>query len=1187
MRNTRLKAVALLWAAVTPCLGQLDRGAMTGAVTDSSGAVVPGARVTITNSGTKATYQTGTTGTGQYHMPTLPAGVYSVAFEAQSFKKLVKSNIQVRAAEVVRVDAVLEVGAVAETISVTEVPSLIQTETPQAASAFSGKNLLDSALPIPYGGRVADNLPGKVMPGVSGDSWDMRINGSTNFSKETLIEGASAATYLSGFSGESSPSVEALQELKVQVGGVSAEYGRTQGAVFNYTMKSGTNQVHGSGYGGMKNEGLNANGFANNFRGVKRPYQRMFNFAGSFGGPVYLPKVYDGRNRTFFYTAYERYRDRDSRLGAATWTYPVPEFYQGDFSRLLGAGTGLKDALGRDVYKGAVYDPATFRQLDNGRWVGEMFPTNRIPASRISKVSGNLNAIAQKYYMPQVKDASGQYLLQNNAYSRVTNQPSFDQYNFSVKADHNVNESHKLSGVYNYTARPRVTLWSGYLWNQAEEDGGPLTRGQKQDLVNTLGRLSHTWIVSPRMLNHVTLSYNRSYNPTTGLWASVDGAAELGIANLHTTGYPQIEWGGGPYVSLNTPGYTRKNVQAYIGSGLLDTVSFSKGRHFMKAGIDLRRNQENSRPGQNVTFNFSALGTSIPGETFAGNMTGYSFASYLLGIVYSGSINDPVGIGDRVQYYALFFQDDFKVSNRLTLQLGLRWEYQPPATEAANRLSSWTTTRVDPISGLKGAYEFAGDCAGCTGRNYFGRKSWRDFGPRAGLAYRLNSKLSLRAAYGIIYEANLFNYYDGTGTPLNNATSNAWSGTYNLSPDSVNPWAGIFNWDSGFPLNRKVSAVMNPSWGNTSRPGMIDPDYGLSPYVQQWNFNIQRELPGRTLIDIGYLGNKGTRLRNGLLKAVNQIHAEALSTYGRTLTSAVTNEAQARSNGVAYPYPGFRGTVASALREYPQVVGNNTVQVYGAPLGFSSYHSLQVSVNRQVNKGINVFGNYVWSKALTNTISSMASKNNAPFDYYNLALEKTFSDGDVPHALKVAFFCDLPFGRGRALWAGAPRAVNFLIGGWNVSGIANYISGTALSFSASTPLSNGWNGGSNRDNVLPGNLKAAGFDKSSFSLANTAASSNTYIDKSRFSQPAALTLGTGAKRYGQLRGFGTINEDLVLRKALIDRERYQWLIRVEMLNVFNRSTLGGITTNVNNALFGQVTSISGYRQVQLVTRFEF
>jgi hypothetical protein len=939
-------------------------------------------------------------------------------------------------------------------------------------------------------------------------------------------------------------------------------FGRTQGAVFNYTMKGGTNQYHGSAYGALKNEALNSNGFANNYRGVKRQYQRMWNWAASLGGPVFLPKLYNGRNRTFFYAAYERYYERDNRMSAPTVTWPVPDFYNGDFSRLLGVSTGLTDALGRDVTQGAIYDPATFRQLAGGRWVGDMFPGNRIPVSRISKVSTKLNSIASQYYVPQVKDASGQYPLQNNAYSRASSQPSFDQYNFSVKLDHNLNEAHKLSGMCNYTARPRVTV--GGLWNERETQGGPLASGQVQDLVSNVARLSHTWIVSPRVLNHATLSYNRLYNPTHGLWSQIDGAAELGIGGLHSTGYPEVNWGGGPYVSLSNPGSTRNNLQAYIGWGVLDSVSFSSGRHFMKAGVDIRRNHENSRPGQTVSLTFSPLATSIPGETFAGTRTGYAFASYLLGTVHSGSMTDPVGIGDRVTYNSAFLQNDFKVSNRLTLQLGLRGEYQPPATEVGNRLASWNPDKLDPASGRKGAYDFAGTCAKCTGRNYFGRKSWLDFGPRVGAAYRISNRFSVRAAYGILYEANLFNYYDGTGTPLNKATATAWGGTYTLTADSVYPAGGIFNWDSVFPGNRYTAAAMDPSWGNTSRPGMIDPDYGLSPYIQQWNVNVQHEIFRKTVIDVGYLANKGTRLRNGALKTLNQIDPKLLQTFGRTLTSAVTSEAQAQTYGIAYPYAGFKGTVASALRAFPQVVSNNTVQVYGAPLGFSTYHSMQITANRQVSNGLSVYSNYVWSKTITNTISSIASNNSAPLDYYNLRLEKGLHEGDSPQSLKVSFFYDLPLARrGAGAWT---RAYNAVAAGWNISGVLDYLRGTPVALSANTPLSSAWNGGGNRPNVLAGQLTVDHFDKKGFNLGSTSAASNTFFVKSQFSSPAALTLGAGAKRYAQLRQMGTINEDLVLRKTLLNRERYHWMIRADVQNAFNRSRLSGLNGNPANSL---------------------
>src|SRR5262249_3321682 len=239
-------------------------------------------------------------------------------------------------------------------------------------------------------------------------------------------------------------------------------------------------------------------------------------------------------------------------------------------------------------------------------------------------------------------------------------------------------------------------------------------------------------------------------------------------------------------------GYVANNNQAYIGLGFLDTVSFSKGRHFMKAGFDLRRNSQNTQNTQGGTFVFSPRATAIPNEAFSGNFTGFSFASSLLGIVDSAALSDPGGLGGRRHYYALFFQDDFKVSSKLTLNLGLRWEYQPPSFEVADRLSSWDPNKIDPESKLPGAYDFAGSCQVCTGQRSFGRRSLRDWGPRIGFAYRPFERWTVRASWGIFYEADLFNAFNGT--PLGKPTSVAWGGTWQLDADPVQPWAGIFNW---------------------------------------------------------------------------------------------------------------------------------------------------------------------------------------------------------------------------------------------------------------------------------------------------------------------------------------------------------------------------------------------------------
>ena len=1179
------KFLATLLLAAVPLMSQLNRGALTGTVTDASGAVIPQVKITIKNTATQATYETVCNDSGQYNMPNLPPGPYQVVGEAPNFKRLVRSGVTLGATQVLRVDLALEIGAVAESVSVTAEAPRLQTEVPEVGTSLSNKQLVD--LPLSFSGaRMVESFTYKITPGVSGGIWTSHINGSAAFSKDVLLDGASTTTYLAGDFSASSVSVESIAEFKVQTSGMSAEFGRSQAGIFNFVMKSGSNDVHGSFYGALRNEALNANSFANNARGLRRPMDRKQNVAMSLGGPVVIPKVFDGHNRTFFHTTYERYRERNFGFGSPNRTVPIAEFYDGDFSQLLGPVIPQRDALDRTVYRGAIYDPATFRRLDSGRYVGEMFPGNKIPVSRFSEVSKRVIAIARKHYLPT--GFAGQAPLTNNAVFPAANAPAYDNHQFSTKVDQNLGNEHKLSGSFSYTIKDRWLLAdAGGIWDPREVKGGPFSRARSQRLPTWFGRVAHDWIVTPRMLNHLTVFYNRMENPTKGVFTDeLDGARELGIKGLSTKGYPEMNWGGGPFVNLTQIGQTTNVFMAYTGFGLLETVSFSKGRHFMKAGVDIRRNHMNSRATPGGGFNFHPRATAIPNEAFSGNLTGFSMASFLLGIVDSASLDDPVVLGGRRAYYGAFFQDDFKVSDRLTLQLGVRWEYQPPFTEAADRISSWNPNKLDPASGLRGAYDFAGKCDVCTGNRYFGSRTLRSWGPRIGFAYRASAKWTVRGAYGIFYEGDVFNGF--SPTPLGKATNVQVGGTWALSADAVRPWAGLFNWDAGFPTDRFVPPSYDVSWGNQNRPGMIDPKYGQTPYVQQWNLNLQREFGRQLVLDIGYVGNKATGLRNENLAVLNQLPASVLGEYGRGLNNAVRTEAEARANGIAYPFPGFQGTVASALRAFPQVQGNQTVAAYGSPLGFSSYNSLQVTVDKRFSGGLTAYANYVWSKILTNTSSSMVSNNSGPLDYYNLKLEKSLAGYDIPHMFKAYVDYELPVGSGKALWTGAGRAANAIFGGWSVSAIMNYFSGGPLGFGGSSPLSGGWNGATNRANIAPGEMKVPSFDKSAFDLLNRSAPGNMYLNKSLFSDPEPLTLGTSAPRYGQARGFGTISEDFGLQKNHRWGERYRIQLRAEFLNFFNRSAPSSIQTNVVNADFGRVVGVANtYREVQLGLRFDF
>jgi hypothetical protein len=1075
------------------------------------------------------------------------------------------------------------VGSVIETVSVTAALPKLQTDSPEVGTSLDNKQLLE--LPLTFSGaRLAENFAYKVTPGVSSNNWTSNINGSTAFSKETLLDGATVTTYLSGHFGESSVSVEALQEFRIQTSGMSAEFGRAQSGVFNYVMKSGQNRIHGSAYGALRNEAFNANTFANKFRGLPRGRDRRQNYAFSFGGPVYIPKVFNGRNKTFFYATYEKYRERLTGFAAPNTTAPQPEWLNGDLSRLLqGPLAGQTDALNRQVIRGAIYDPASFDQLPNGRWIGNMFPNNQIPVARFSQVSRNVLSLVKNGYLPVVKNPDGTIPLVNNAIRPSAGTPEFDQNQFSVKGDQVLTTAMRLSGSYSFNNRPRLLLDQTRLWNPEDPLGGPLTSARQQVIKSSLVRIAHDWNVSPTILNNFIVYYNRMANPNRGAFRNVDGAKELGIKNLSTFGYPNINWGGGPFVSLTNIGDPQNDFQVYNGFGLLNTASFSHGKHFFKAGIDLRHNHLNTRPTQGGTFNFSARSTAIPNEAISGTQTGYAFASFLLGIVDNASLSDPVGLGGRRQYLGLFFQDDWKVSSRLTLNLGLRWEYQPPFLEVADRLSSWSADVRDPVSGRNGAYQFAGDCSVCTGRRYFGRKSLRDFGPRIGFAYRPGEMWTIRGSYGIMYEGDLFNGF--SGTPLGKQTSVQVGGTWNLNADAVNPWAGVFNWDSGIPTNRFVPASYDVSWGNSNRPGMIDPNYGRTAYTQMWNLNVQRELGRGIVLDVGYVANKATGIRAGELGILNQLDPTLLQTFGSRLLNQVRNPAEAAANGIAYPYPGFAGNVAKALSPFPQVQGNNTVAAYGTPIGFSTYHSLQIIVNKEFSNGLTAYANYVWSKNLTNVESSMVNSNPGALDIYNLKLEKTLANDDQPHMFKGFVSYEIPFGKGRKY--ALPKVANAVLGGWTVSGIFNYFNGTPLTFNGSAPIGTVWNGGPNRLNIMPGDLGASGFDKNNFEFSTQNSPNNTYLNKNGiYFDPAALTLGTASKRPG-IRGFGTINEDFGLQKNFRFGESVRFQIRSEFLNAFNRSTLGGITTAITSPVFGQVTSISGNRSIQFGSRLDF
>jgi hypothetical protein len=1179
-----LLAVLLLAAMVLPA--QQDRGTFVGTVTDPSGASIPNVKVAVINAQTNVTVNTVTNEAGNYRVPNLAPGTYKITFEAQGFKSFVREGLSLSVTDVIRVDARLEVGQTSESVTVTAEVPLLQTETPEVGTLMTNKTVID--LPLGFsGGRYAENFAYKLTPGAGGNNWESRINGAPSFSKEVILDGASATIYISGHMGESSPSMEALEEFKIQTSGMSAEFSRTAGGVFNFVMKSGVNQFHGTGMYQWHNESFDANTFANNFYGRPRRRDRRDNWAASMGGPIWIPKVYNGKDKWFWYTAYEKYNESFAGGGSPTVTVPLLQWYDGNLSNYLTNEVLGQDALGRNVIRGAIYDPATTQNI-GGKLVRDMFPGNIIPASRISKVAQNLANIMKKHYPPAIN------ALINNAFFPVSNQAGFNQVQFSTKSDFQINSTQRLSGSFVWVDRPRTLLDQGGVWDFNDPDGGPLSRARLQWVSSHYVRLAHDWTVTPTMLNHLMVAFNRQINPSTSKHVKEPGAQILGIQGIRQDmNYPQIGGLSGDRVSFPTLGYLANDVGAGTAYQLVNTLSWLRGNHSLKFGWDYRWNGLNWRndagPGQ---FNFGQNITGIPGF----NQTGHGFASMLLGEFSSASVPMDVPVGSQFPMYSWFVQDDWKVNRRLTVNAGLRWDFQPQGTEKYDRLHNFNPSLVDPKFGVQGAVEFAGKGEGRNGKRMFYPNSLNStWGPRLGFAYQASAKTTLRAGYGIYYSPRIPNGW--SGVPWGNKAG--FTMTNNQNPTAPDTAAG--NWDQGYK-GVILKAALDPSlayniWG----PVSWDPDGGRVGYTQQWNINIQRELPGQMVFDIGYIGTKSTALQANELRKMNQIPTAALAlgdTLGQWINRDQDIPAAARALGAKYPYGNIGEWIPvwQTLTPYKSVIYWSDLYSWNSPLGFSSYNALQIQLNKRYSHGIQWLANYTWSKTMDNLNSifgdTWGMNGGRPMDYYNLALEKSISQFDRTHFVKIGATWQLPFGKGKPVGKDMPKVLDFIAGGWTLQYIGNYSSGEPLGFGATgTPNSNFATNRAIIDNPSGKPLVNASFNPASFDMSNISTNgyaAHRYIDTSLVKDPPRYVRGNASRRHSNLRGFAFYSDDASLQKNFFPVESVRVQFRAEFLNMFNRHRFSGINTTPSSPLFGQITGVSDdRRQIQFGLRAEF
>lgn len=1163
-----LTAFVLIWLTGA-AMAQSGRGTISGRLLDATGAVVSLADVSALNHETGVLTATQSNDQGQYVVLNLPVGTYTVEVRKTGFAPFSRKDIGVSVQSAITVDATLSVGALNDTVKVTAGASALQFRSPEVGTTLNNTTVTNLPLNM-TGGRSLENFAYAIVPSVEGNNWESNIAGGAPFSKEVIFDGTSASIQIQGHITESSPPMEAVEEFKVQTSGISAEYGRTGGGVFNFSLRSGTNGVHGSTYGQFRHEAFNANTWINTYLAEANPSKaalykkardRQKLGGASIGGPI-------ATNKTFYFASFEEYRQTRRQLGSDDRTVPTPSFLDGDFSALLDRTTTLgTDAAGNAIYKGAIFDPRT----------GLVFPNNLIPSQRISPVAQRIVNIYRQSYAPRIPGR-----VTDNSAGPAYVDPESTQHQFSVKVDHGLTDSGRLSGSLIWTKRPRTLVDQGGIWDQNDEMGGPLSKARKHEVTTYQARLSHSQVLSPTLLHVGTATFNRFRNPNIAGSAHGDWPAEIGLAVSDAYGsFPQINFGSAINgVDETDIGYGISNFYVANVYQYNDSVSWVNGRHLFKLGGEARFFQMNSHGDRAyLEYDFSPTQTGILGGAFA-NQVGFGFASFLLGEVERASQHVPSDLYGRCNYAALFVQDEYRVSDRLTMNLGLRWETTGGWREKYGHWGNFNTNAMNPVTGVAGALEYADEVS----TSFEGKRDFKELGPRLGLAYRINDKLVFRGAYGLFYAPIGVNFW--AGVPYGFAPG--FFGT-NTVPQRVDGSAA-FNWDETSYPGTLTSAVKDPAytqWGLVS----INPHSLEAGRIQQWNAGIEHEIRPDIVLGVTYLGNKGTRLSSGDLER-NQPDPAVMR---QLLLSGnewawVSDRESAAAAGVPYPYPGFAGAAWMAITPFPQAAaGFGPLFFVGSPLGRSDYHALQLTANKRMSNGVASAVSYTLSRQRGNVETSFQERWSAGAiqDVTKLDQEATvIGRNDRTHVAKGYVAWSLPLGRGRRFLSDLSGWKDALAAGWTVSGIFRYESGLPLAIRSSNSYA-GWPYPiyANRN---PNVSLEPSFDAERFNPTDLNDPANRYFDPTAFSNPAYGDLGAGPGRFAALRGFGGAYEDLGIVKDF-RLGRYRAQVKFEMINVLNRRYFADPETNLGSPNIGQVVALGWQtpRQGQLGVRFEW
>lgn len=1131
VKGLRMLAVTLL-VAVTG-MGQSFTGRIVGTVSDASGAVVAGAEVRVLNTGTNWAQTVTTNDDGNYTLSELPRGEYQVEVSSTGFKQFVRRGIQLSVGQQARVDVRLEVGSVSESVEVTADASLLETVDSVLGKVVDNKRIIE----LPLNTRNVYSLL-YLTPGVTGSvsttyGTGFGINGARNSMLDILVDGVSTAhPTVNGFSGNSTfPPVEAIAEFKVMGSNYSAEFGRSNGGMVNVVYKSGSNQFHGSLFEFLRNSKLDANNFFNNRAGIPLGSFKRNQFGAMVNGPVI-------KNKTFFLGSYEGLRERTQ--ANTIFTVPTELQRQGNFSETFVSNGSLI----------RIFDPFSTRAQGSG-FVRDQFPGNVIPQSMIDPVARNV----VRYY-PQANTVTNAVTNVNNFIS--TGARSFDQDQIDARVDHNISDSQRIFGRLSW--RENVNAPPAFFPGDLTIAEGRVIEGVRQpsasiDYSNTL---SPTTVWTTRFgVSRSIFDFNNQglgFVPSSlGLPRAIDSVVDRQMfPRFGASGFVNIGGSDHRYSTFNT--FT-----------LLSNLSMIKGNHNFKFGWEGRLIRVNVWEARSAgTFNFAAGFTQGPNPNQASSTAGNGMASLLLGTGTTGNvlIRNWKNVASQSPYHGFYFQDDWRITSKLTLNLGLRYEIDFPRTERYNRMNWFDENAVSPLAGvvpgfpnLRGGVRFVG--VDGNPRTQF-NKDVNNFAPRIGFAYQADSKTVIRGAWGLFYGPSR-QAAQGTVGPFGFRVEYPWVTTV----DGITPYNRLSN-----PYPEGFRDVPGPADGLLTQAGAnlqaFWPD-SPSPMNNMWNFTIQRELPSGVMFETAYVGNLGSNLSSsgeGGLE-FNQLDPQHMS-LGPALNQSVPNPFYRIVNNGVHLSPNIaRGQL---LRPYPQFTN---VQPLYHPTSESSYHAWQNTFKRRFSQGLMFEGNYTWAKLIDTGDSHQNS--------YDVRASRALAGHDIAHRFVASVLYDLPIGRGRALDTGNNRFATWVLGGWQVNSIITYQSGTPVALSANNtsglfaprtqPNSNGFSG------------KKTGRVQDRL---------NAYFDTTAYSQPAAFTFGNLARFLPDVRNDMVRNWDLSLFKQFQVTEGSTLQFRAEYFNAFNTPRFGGPNTSVTAAAFGVINSqANAPRQIQFALKFLF